>query len=169
MTGSRVLIRSATAADLPADDDLHTASGRSSWSAGVLDRAAAGAVCALVAVLDGAVVGAAKTHEYATADSVAPAGHYLGGVTVHPGVRRMGCGTALTRARLAWIWERSDTAYYVANENNVASVRMHRPLGFEEIGRARHIHGVTADDEGVSLVLFRARRAAGPFSLRWRD
>jgi hypothetical protein len=35
----------------------------------------------------------------------------------------------LTRARIDWVWERSDTVYYFTDDTNVASMRMHAGFG----------------------------------------
>ncbi len=114
----------------------------------------------LVAVTQGEVVGVAKTHLHPHPDGGAPAGHYLGGVVVAPGFRRRGVGSALTRARLEWIWSRASTAYYFTNEHNTASIRMHETLGFgfRPVVRSSKIRGVTADDGRSGLILFEASR-----------
>ncbi|WP_370874537.1 GNAT family N-acetyltransferase [Pseudarthrobacter defluvii] len=87
-----------------------------------------------------------------------PAGHYLGGVIINPNFRRRGIGSALTRVRMEWMWSRSSTVYYFANEHNTASIRMHETLGFQAIGRFAQIRGVTADEGRSELVLFQACR-----------
>lgn len=110
----------------------------------------------LVAVINSDVVGAAKTHHHSDPDGIAPAGHYLGGVVVAPGFRRLGVGLVLTRTRVNWIWRRALNAYYFANEHNTASIRMHETLGFRPVARSLEIHGVTADDGHSELVLFKA-------------
>jgi len=111
-----------------------------------------------VAVTVGEVVGAAKTDFHPDPNGSAPAGHYLGGVVVAPEFRRRGVGSALTRARVEWIWSRASSAYYFANEYNTASIRMHETLGFLPRARFAEIHGVTADDGRSELVLFEASR-----------
>lgn len=112
----------------------------------------------LVAAIQDEIVGVAKTHFHGEPDGKAPAGHYLGGVVVPPNSRRRGIGTALTRARVEWIWSRSSSVYYFANEHNTASIRMHEALGFQSVGRFAEIRGVTADDGRSALVLFQACR-----------
>jgi ribosomal protein S18 acetylase RimI-like enzyme len=67
--------------------------------------------------------------------NVAPAGWYLGGLLVGGGHRRHGIGSALTRARLEWIFARSDEAWYFSNARNVASLALHERLGFVEVTR----------------------------------
>jgi aminoglycoside 6'-N-acetyltransferase I len=109
----------------------------------------------LVVEVDGKVVGWAKTHHYDEASDSAPAGHYLGGVNVHPDFQRRGIGSALTRARLDWIWDRAPDAWFVTNARNVASIELHARLGFTEIARANEFHGTTF--EGGVGILFRAR------------
>ncbi len=78
----------------------------------------------------------------------------LGGVVVTPDFRRRGIGSALTRARVEWIWSQSSRVYYFANEHNTASIRMHETLGFRSVGRFAEIRGVTADDGRSELVPF---------------
>ncbi|GHG54431.1 hypothetical protein GCM10012320_25680 [Sinomonas cellulolyticus] len=113
----------------------------------------------LAAVSDDQVVGIAKTHFYEEPVGAAPAGHYLGGITGAPESRRLGIGSALTRARLEWIWTQSSTAYYFANEHNIASIQMHEALGFQPKGRAKEIRGVREDNGRAELILFEASTA----------
>lgn len=111
----------------------------------------------VVAVVDDEIVGWGKTHFWESAAGVAPAGHYLGGVTVAPPSRRLGVGAALTDARLQWIWERAEAAHYFTNAQNVASLKLHSRWGFVEIVRAAELRG-TAFAGGVGI-LFRAPRS----------
>jgi ribosomal protein S18 acetylase RimI-like enzyme len=111
----------------------------------------------VVALIDDEIVGWGKTHFWESAARLAPAGHYLGGVTVAPRSRRLGVGVALTDARLQWIWERAEAAYYFTNAQNIPSLQLHSGWGFEEIARAAELHR-TAFDGGVGI-LFRAPRA----------
>lgn len=98
------------------------------------------------------VVGWAKTHYWDYADGPAPAGHYLGGVTVRPEFRRMGLAAQLTEARLHWMWERAEFAWYVVNARNEASLALHRRWGFWEVARGARFHTVAFDGgEGVLL------------------
>lgn len=83
----------------------------------------------------------------------APAGHYLTGVVVAPPHRRRGVGRALTEARLAWIAERADAAWYFANPRNRATIDLHARLGFVEVTRDFRFPGVTF--YGGTGVLFR--------------
>jgi len=149
-----VLIRQAVPDELAAINAVHEACGRRAWDASIMqareDRLVA------VAVVDDLIVAAGKTHFQAEPDGGAPAGYYLGGVSVHPGYRRRGLGHALTRARIDWIWARADTVYYFTDDDNTASIRMHSAFGFEEIARLPAILGAQANRE--SLVLFRSVR-----------
>lgn len=105
-----------------------------------------------------AVVGWAKTHHWDYADGAAPAGHYLGGVTVEPEFRRNGVAAQLTQARLEWIWNRSEAAWYVVNARNEASLALHRRWGFREVARGPSFHTVTFDvGEGLLLKALRPR------------
>jgi ribosomal protein S18 acetylase RimI-like enzyme len=64
-----------------------------------------------------------------------PAGYYLSGVVVEPAARRRGIALALTRARLRWVFDRTDEVFYVAGADNAASLRLHAALGFREVKR----------------------------------
>lgn len=149
-------VRRAEPADLDAINAVAAAAGRPLWRALALapfsDR------YAVVALSGQRILGAAKTHFYAGPDGGAPGGNYLGGVVVHPAARRRGAGHALTAARLAWIWERSDAAYYIANADNAASIAMHADFGFRQIAEGPRFHGVTFS--GGRGLVFEARRPA---------
>ncbi|WP_299169738.1 GNAT family N-acetyltransferase [uncultured Arthrobacter sp.] len=151
-----MLIREAGLADIIGVDEICDASGRSRWSPNLLrvkqDRQV------LVAEVEGKVIGVAKTHFHEDSGGDGPAGHYLGGIVVAREYRRQGVATALTKKRLDWIWSVAGTAYYFANEHNIASIRMHEGFGFRELGRFANIHGVTADDGQSYLILFEAHR-----------
>lgn len=84
-----------------------------------------------------------------------PEGWHLSGVLVRPRFRRRGVGTALTRARLTWLAERTDCVDYFASLQNTVSIEMHRALGFEEVRRGIWHPGVSFTG-GVG-VLFRLR------------
>jgi aminoglycoside 6'-N-acetyltransferase I len=113
----------------------------------------------MVAEAGGVIVGWGKTHRYSAASGSAPAGHYLGGVNVLPEFRRRGIGSALTRARLSWIWDRARDAWFVTNARNTASIELHSRLGFSEVARAGEFHGTTF--EGGVGILFRATALEG--------
>lgn len=93
----------------------------------------------LVAMLSGRIMGYAKAACFVQPEgspsNTAPEGWYLGGVVVRPADRRRGVGAELTRERLAWIAQRSPTAYYFANARNRVTIAMHRRFGFEELTR----------------------------------
>jgi ribosomal protein S18 acetylase RimI-like enzyme len=97
----------------------------------------------------------------------APRGYYLTGVFVHPDRRRVGIGAALTQARLDWIGERADDAWFFANARNDTSIELHRRFGFEEVTRRFSFPRDTFD--GGEGFLFRLRfRAIRTAALRAR-
>ncbi|GAB2745907.1 GNAT family N-acetyltransferase [Sinomonas soli] len=165
-------MRPAVPADLAAVNAVAREAGRPEWPAGALTpRADRIAVVALArgglggtgapgegGPAEGTLLGYAKTHRYPTPDGAAPAGHYLGGIVVHPAARRRGVGRALTEARLAWIWERADAAYYLANARNTASIALHEGLGFRQVASGASFQAVTFD--GGRGLVFEARRPA---------
>ncbi|MGO4584884.1 N-acetyltransferase family protein [Arthrobacter sp. 2RAF6] len=104
----------------------------------------------------GDVVGWGKTHYWDHPDGPASEGRYLGGVAVRPDYRRSGVGTALTQARLDWIWRRTSEAWYVVNASNLVSIELHRRWGFVEVARASGSHTTTFDD-GVGILMRAAR------------
>jgi GNAT superfamily N-acetyltransferase len=63
-------------------------------------------------------------------ERAAPPGWYLLGLVVDQPWRRRGVGEALTRARMAWVSERSDRLYYFTGQGNLASQALHERLGF---------------------------------------
>ena len=83
----------------------------------------------------------------------APSGYYLSGVFVRADLRRRGVAAALTQARLEWIGERADEAWFFANARNAASIELHGRFGFEEFTRRFSFPGVTF--EGGEGILFR--------------
>lgn len=149
-----MLIREASLADINGVDEICDASGRSRWSPNLLEVKQDRQV--LIAEVEGKVIGVAKTHFHEDSGGDVPGGHFLGGIVVAPAHRRQGVATALTKKRLDWIWSVAETAYYFANEHNIASIRMHEGFGFRELGRFANIHGVTADDGQSHLILFEA-------------
>ncbi|MGU3643377.1 GNAT family N-acetyltransferase [Microbacterium sp. C23T] len=149
-----MIIRPASADDLADINAVHEACGRRAWDSAVLDDVDDRLI--VVAVADGKIVAAAKTHHQSTPDGGAPEGYYLGGLAVHPSHRREGIGLALTRVRIEWVWARADGVLYFTDEDNLASLRLHAAFGFEEIARLPTILGARANRE--HLVLFRATR-----------
>lgn len=107
-----------------------------------------------VAAVDHDVIGYGRVNwhqpdEDAPRDA-APRGWYLSGLRVNDDWRGRGVGRELTRHRLDWVARRSHEAWYVANERNEVSRRLHASLGFEEIDRPFSMPGVSfADGAGV--------------------
>lgn len=119
------------------------------WTAAI-DKTVQGERLLLVAVIDGRIGGFAQAHGLdEDPEGHAPAGIFLTGVTVLPQHRRAGLARAFTSARLDWIAERADEAWYFAAVENAASIRMHEAFGFVEVSRGPSIHGVTFETEGV--------------------
>ncbi len=125
----------------------------------------------VVAEVDDMIVGYGRAGVFepepdAAADT-APRGYYLTGVFVRLDQRRGGIGAALTQARLDWIGERADEAWFFANARNVASIELHLRFGFEEVTRRFSFPGLTFD--GGEGILFRLRlRATRTAALRAR-
>lgn len=110
----------------------------------------------LVAEVDGSIAAFAQSvrfDEHAT--DLGPAGYFLCGVTVRPNFRRRGLAHRLTTARLDWIRERANEAWYFANVGNLTSIELHHEFGFVEVDRAPIIHGVDFSGSGEGI-LFRA-------------
>ena len=61
----------------------------------------------------------------------ASAGLYLLGLVVRPDVRRRGIGTRLVESRLDWIAAHASTAWYFADDDNLATIALHAGFGFE--------------------------------------
>jgi ribosomal protein S18 acetylase RimI-like enzyme len=118
-----------------------------------------------VAKANGQVVAYGRVTELA-ADEAAPetpAGYCLSGVLVEPAWRRRGIALALTRARLRWVFARTDEVFYVAGTDNVASLHLHTALGFQEVRR----FGSERSAAGVDVLSRLARTAyrdIGPFT-----
>jgi ribosomal protein S18 acetylase RimI-like enzyme len=87
-----------------------------------------------------------------------PAGCYLSGVLVDPAWRGRGIATELTRARLRWAFVRTDKVFYVTGADNIASLRLHAALGFQEIKR----FGSERSAAGVDVLSQLVRTAAHP-------
>jgi ribosomal protein S18 acetylase RimI-like enzyme len=86
------------------------------------------------------------------------AGYYLSGVLVEPAWRDQAIATALTRARLRWVFARTATVFYVTGADNAASLHLHSALGFQEIGRFASERPAA----GVDVLSQLARTAASP-------
>ena len=91
-----------------------------------------------------------------------PAGCYLSGVLVDPAWRGRGIATALTRARLRWAFARTDIVFYVAGAGNVASLRLHTALGFQEVKRFDSDRSETGVDVLSQLMRSTAPYGPGP-------
>ncbi|MFT4542623.1 MAG: GNAT superfamily N-acetyltransferase [Planctomycetota bacterium] len=87
-----------------------------------------------------------------------PAGFYLGGVIVDENFRRRGVGKRLTEARLDWLMPRAREVFYIAGDNNHASIDMHAALGFEELTRDFFAPRVTFQSGGGILFRMDLRR-----------
>ena len=125
------------------------------------------AMLLLVAVIDGDIVGYGRAAFIARpADAAAdwiPEGWYLVGLVVVDAWRRAGVGRTLTAARLAWIAEWADRAYYFTNARNQVSLDLHRKLGFRELSRAFTGPGIQFDGgHGVLEVIELAERVTIP-------
>ncbi|MET4706093.1 ribosomal protein S18 acetylase RimI-like enzyme [Frigoribacterium sp. UYMn621] len=95
-------------------------------------------------------MGWASTKYFPDVDGDAPAGHYLMGITVAPKSRRLGVARSLITARLSWISQVADNAFYFASSMNQASIGAHEPWNFHEIARAHQFRGVPfASGEGI--------------------
>ena len=111
----------------------------------------------LVARLAGRVIGfgrAELVERHPAPYEHVPPGWYLVGLIIDPAHRRRGIGAALTRARLAWITQRADEAYYFANSVNRATIDLHARFEFREIARDFTFPRATFNMGGVG-VLFR--------------
>jgi ribosomal protein S18 acetylase RimI-like enzyme len=148
-----VRVRTATHDDvdgLLAFDMTVVVRSRDDWDAAIA-KAIRGERLLLVAEVDGVIAAFGQAHhlDEHLVDH-APPGWYLTGVTVLPDHRRRGLGLALTSARLEWIAQHSDAAWYFARADNEASITLHEALGFTEVSRAASIHGVSfVGGEGI--------------------
>lgn len=152
------IVRAATGSDIAGIIRVNELSDRATGSAESYREAMSDPLrLVVVAECGGDLAGWGKTHFWPYTDGLAPAGHYLGGLTVLPSCRRQGIGTLLTRERLAWIWERSEDAWYVVNTCNLASIEMHRAGGFAPVATGRAFH-TTKFRDGPGF-LMHARRS----------
>lgn len=113
----------------------------------------------LTASLHGQIVGYARARchrpppEWRQRRDVAPDGWYLTGVLVDPLVRRMGVGALLTQARLEHIFTLADEVLYFTHQENVASIELHRRLGFQELGRGLRFAGAQLNNRHIIFCL----------------
>ena len=117
-----------------------------------------------VAKANGQVIAYGRVAELAAGEAGpgTPAGYYLSGVLVEPAWRGRGIATALTRARLRWVFARTDEAFYVAGADNTASLRLHAALGFQEMTRFESERSAS----GVDVLSRLARGWSPPTSAR---
>lgn len=106
---------------------------------------------------DNYLIAYAHSHHYhkdnTSSTFQAPYGWYLTGLMIHPDYRRKGIGRYLTSWRIEKIRAISDKAYYFTNIDNIASVKLHQELGFQEKTRDFQIPGVEFSGEGVLFFL----------------
>lgn len=162
----RIALRSATKADVEAVTTIETRARRRAHPGAF--RRAIEAPDRLVLVAEhrsqeGAttVVGWAQTYHHTIVVDAAPAGHYLGGLTIDQDWRRQGIATTLTDVRMAWIAQRAEHAYYVVNAANDASINLHTRWSFVEVTRAPQLTGVTFTG-GVGLLMRASWSADAP-------
>jgi ribosomal protein S18 acetylase RimI-like enzyme len=91
----------------------------------------------LVALHDERVIGYGHTVHYFRPEdaslATSPSGYFLSGLLVAPNYRRDGVGTGLTIARLDVLRGLTDEVFYVADPANIATIELHRRLGFVEL------------------------------------
>jgi ribosomal protein S18 acetylase RimI-like enzyme len=142
-----LVVREAHAEDADAIARLHSDRERLplnesvEWAGNVIQSARTDNAMLLLAEVGGEVV----AYGYAglmRADGI-PKGFYLLGLVVDLRYRRQGIGHAITAARMDWIRERAEVAYYFANELNGATIDLHAAFGFREVRRGVSIPGVT--------------------------
>lgn len=107
-----------------------------------------------VARVSQAIVGygrVAKLLEYEAGPGT-PAGYYLSGVLVDPAWRRQGIASALTRARLRWVFKRSAEVFYVTESTNEASLGLHFALGFTTVEHLPSLRPATEERTLARLV-----------------
>lgn len=75
-------------------------------------------------------------------DKTAPSGYYLSGIVVLQKYRGMGVATALTKKRIEEVKKISDKIYYISNEKNHVSIKLHKKFGFNEVYRDKEIMNV---------------------------
>lgn len=145
-------VRLARTEDLPEIGDVAAARNGGEpdqWSTRYGRRIESPDSALYVGTYSGSVAGYGLILTMTFPDRSAPDGLYLGGVTIALDRRRMGLGHALTRARIDWARERTDTVWYFASEQNRASIALHDQFGFVEDTRDFSIPNVTFTGEGI--------------------
>lgn len=119
-----------------------------------------------VAKAHGQVIGYGRVAKLAEGEAGpgTPRGYYLSGVLVDPPWRCRGIATALTRARLRWVFARTDEAFYVAGAHNTASLRLHAALGFQEMTRFDSERSASGVDVLSRITRSAASPEVGPFT-----
>ncbi|MFZ1410569.1 MAG: GNAT family N-acetyltransferase [Micropruina sp.] len=106
-----------------------------------------------VALVDGRVAGYGTAGWFAPRDrdpdSAMPEGWYLLGLVVHARCRRRGVGRQLTVARLRWLQQRTDRAWYFASSANRPSIDLHAELGFQLMATNIEVPGVSFTVSGL--------------------
>jgi aminoglycoside 6'-N-acetyltransferase I len=154
---AQVAVRPAVLGDVEAMQEIQRRAGRPTHPDAYRRAVENPDCCVLVAECssragDPITVGWAQTHHHIAVDDAAPAGHYLGGVTVDPSWRRRGIALALTAARVQWIAGRADEVFYVVNPRNLASIELHRRWSFKEVMRSPRLTGVEFSG-GVGILM----------------
>jgi L-amino acid N-acyltransferase YncA len=111
-----------------------------------------------VAEEEGVLVAYARVARFERAADAArgtvPTGWYLLGISVREDRKRRGLGRALTARRLRWLREQGvATAYYFADFDNEASIRMHAEFGFAPVREDVEFPGMRRDSK--PMVLYR--------------
>ena len=106
-----------------------------------------------VALLGDTVVGFGRCGWRAHAATGAADGWYLLGLNVLSDHRRRGVGRALAQHRLDWLrGQGAGQVFSFVSTQNLASLALHRSLGFEEVTRAFTIPGAVSEAGGSVLL-----------------
>lgn len=132
-------------------------------TADLLARKARGdAVDMKVAEFGGEVIGFGKsgyiTPPPRSPSNCIPEGWYLTGLVVDPKFRRKRVGHELTRARIEWLFQRTESVYYFANSRNHPTITLHDHFGFKEVSRDIWVPKVTFSGTGSVGVLYGLNR-----------
>jgi len=154
-------IRPATEADLQSITDIILAR-EGGTSSIILDKLIGqlneglDRCCIIVAVYSNPVIGWARSVYFSPPPdspvNVALEGWYLAGLMVNPSNCRQSIGINLTRHRLDWLSQRTNSIYYFANAQNTVTIELHEKLGFNELTRDFTFPGVTFSGEGIGIL-----------------